>query len=82
MGVGRGAIGIVPSYYNDTYVSTEFTVLSADSKEEALFYVNLLRTKEILCDILSSTTGMNRGRIDWEDMCHIAVPEYVEKNSI
>jgi Fe-S-cluster formation regulator IscX/YfhJ len=34
----------------------------------------ILRTKEILGDILSSTTGMNRGRLRWEDMKKIQVP--------
>ena len=78
MGVGRGAIGIVPRHHDKKFVSSEFTILSATSKEEALFYTNLLRTKEILCDILSSTTGMNRGRIDWDNMCQIEVPVYSE----
>lgn len=34
----------------------------------------ILRTKEILGDILASTTGMNRGRLRWEDMQQIEVP--------
>jgi len=79
IGVGRGAIGIVPPYCDNCFVSNEYTILLANSKEEALFYINLLRTKEILCDILSFATGMNRGRIRWEDMCHIEVPVYFEQ---
>ena len=74
MGVGRGAIGIVPEELDGTYVSNEYTILSANSKEDAIYYCTLLRTKEILGDILSSTTGMNRGRLRWENMRTIEVP--------
>lgn len=80
MGVGRGAVGIVPPYHSGKYVSSEYTILKAKSKEEAVFYVNLLRTKEILADILSSTTGMNRGRIKWEIIKEIFVPKCVAAN--
>lgn len=79
MGVGRGAIGIVPEYYDGKYVSNEYTILRAKSKAEAVYYTNLLRTKEILGDILSSSTGMNRGRIKWEDISSIEVPVYSNK---
>jgi hypothetical protein len=80
MGVGRGSIGVVPTYYAGKYVSNEYTILTAKSKEEALFYANILRTKEILGDILSTTTGMNRGRIKWGDMANIEVPAYDEEH--
>ncbi|MCL1809755.1 MAG: SAM-dependent methyltransferase, partial [Clostridiales bacterium] len=75
MGVGRGAVGIVPPYHASKYVSNEYTILRARSKVEAVFYVNLLRTKEILADMLSSTTGMNRGRIKWDVISNIDVPK-------
>jgi restriction endonuclease S subunit len=75
MGVGRGAVGIVPPYHAGKYVSNEYTILRASSKAEAIFYTNLLRTKEILADILSSTTGMNRGRISWDTIKDVAVPK-------
>jgi type I restriction enzyme M protein len=78
MGVGRGAIGIVPKYLSGYFVSNEYTVLTAGSKEEAIYYVNILRSKEILGDILTSTTGLNRGRIKWNDMSKISVPVYDE----
>ena len=81
MGVGRGAVGIVPPYHSEKYVSNEYTILKAKSNEEAIFYVNLLRTKEILADILSSTTGMNRGRIKWDVIKDILVPK-CEKNDL
>lgn len=74
MGVGRGATGIVPSYHRKKYVSNEYTILRANSKEEALFYATLLRTDEILADILSYTTGMNRGRTKWDTIQRIVVP--------
>ena len=76
MGVGRGAVGIVPSFHNGRWVSNEYTILRASSKEEAIYYVTLLRTKEILADILAFGTGMNRGRIKWSDVSSIEVPEY------
>ncbi len=76
MGMGRGAIGIVPKYHDGKFVSNEYTVLAASSEEEALFYVNLLRTKEIMGAILSSTTGMNRGRIKWKTLSTLEVPKY------
>lgn len=75
MGAGRGAIGIVPQHCDGMYVSNEYTILSAKNKEDAIYYSTLLRTKEILGDILSSTTGMNRGRLRWEDMQRIDVPK-------
>jgi len=75
MGLGRGAIGIVPPFHDGKYVSNEYTIITANSKEEAVFYTHLLRTKEILADILSFTTGMNRGRITWETVSSVAVPE-------
>lgn len=74
MGIGRGAIGIVPTYLEGSVVSNEYTILRAKSEVEAFFYCNIIRTQEILGDILSSTTGMNRGRIRWEDMRNIHVP--------
>lgn len=76
MGMGRGAISIVPEYYNEKYVSNEYTILTANSKEEATFYTNILRTKEILGDILTSSTGMNRGRIKWDEISKVEVPIY------
>ena len=79
MGVGRGAVGIVPIYLEGKFVSNEYTILTAGSNEEALFYTSILRTKEILGDILTSTTGMNRGRIRWSDMGQINVPVYDKK---
>ena len=80
MGVGRGAVGIVPPYLDGKYVSNEYTILNAKSNEEAVFYVNLMRTKEILADILSSTTGMNRGRIKWNVIKDIIVPKGNKSN--
>ncbi|WP_337085488.1 restriction endonuclease subunit M [Elizabethkingia anophelis] len=82
MGFGRGAISIVPPYHRGKYVSNEYTILRAVSKEEAVFYSNLLRTKEILGDILASTTGMNRGRIKWDVIKTVKVPVYKEKKEI
>ncbi|MCL1982947.1 MAG: N-6 DNA methylase [Clostridiales bacterium] len=75
MGVGRGAVGIVPPYHANKYVSDEYTILRAASKIEAVFYVNLLRAKEMLADMLSSATGMNRGRIKWDVISDIDVPK-------
>ena len=80
MGVGRGAIGIVPDYLIGYYVSNEYTILKAKSHEEALYYTAVIRSKEILGDILTMTTGLNRGRIKWTLMADIEVPEY-EKDS-
>lgn len=82
MGIGRGAIGIVPTYHDGKYVSNEYTIVRATTKEEAIYYTNLLRTKEILGDILSTTTGMNRGRIKWENIKLVDVPEYVTDENI
>lgn len=82
MGFGRGAISIVPPFHENKFVSNEYTILRADTNEKAVFYVNLLRTKEILGDILSSTTGMNRGRIKWETIKQVKVPEYSPKKEI
>jgi type I restriction enzyme M protein len=74
MGVGRGAIGIVPPYHQGKFISNEYTILNANSKEEAIYYTQILKTKEILGDILTTTTGMNRGRILWGDIENVEVP--------
>ena len=80
MGVGRGAVGLVPLYLAGRFVSSEYTILRATCKEEAVFYTSILRTKEILGDILTSTTGLNRGRIRWAEMGKIEVPVYDKKS--
>jgi len=76
MGMGRGAIGIVPKYHDGKFVSSEYTILTANSKEEVLFYTTIIRTKDILSDMLSSATGMNRGRIKWTTLSSVEVPVY------
>ena len=76
IGVGRGATAVIPPAHAGKWVSSEYTILRAASKEEALYYSNLLRTKEILGDVLSSTTGMNRGRIKWQTISRVEVPAY------
>lgn len=81
MGVGRGAVGIVPPFLEGKYVSNEYTILRANSEEEAVYYCSLLRTKEILGDILATTTGMNRGRIKWESISTVSIPQYVLSNA-
>lgn len=80
MGVGRGAVGIVPPFHAGKFVSNEYTILQAESEEEAVYYCNLLRTKEILGDILASTTGMNRGRIKWDSISTVSIPKYISGN--
>lgn len=82
MGFGRGAVSVVPPHHAGKYVSNEYTILRAFSNEAAIFYWNLLRTKEILGDILSSTTGMNRGRIKWDAIKNVIVPTYQENTEI
>lgn len=81
MGIGRGAIGLVPDYLAGGYVSNEYTILRANSDEDAVYYSGILRTKEILGDILASTTGMNRGRLRWGDLKTIQVPVRDKKNN-
>ena len=82
MGFGRGAVSIVPPFHENKFVSNEYTILRAKTNEQAVFYCNILRTKEILGDVLSSTTGMNRGRIKWDVIKEVLVPEYKAKNEI
>lgn len=82
MGFGRGAVSVVPPHHNGKFVSNEYTILKAPSKEHAVFYWNLLRTKEILGDVFSSTTGMNRGRIKWDIIQTVLVPVYEENEEI
>src|SRR5438270_8295669 len=43
MGVGRGAIGVVPKHCNGLYVSNEYTILVAKNKADALYYCSILR---------------------------------------
>jgi len=81
MGVGRGAVGIAQPYHAGKYVSNEYTIVRGDNKEEAVYYSTLLRTKEVLGDILATTTGMNRGRIQWENIATVCVPKYLSPNA-
>lgn len=81
MGVGRGAIGIVPQYLAGRYVSNEYTVLRAKAPVEAVYYSIIIRSKEIMGDILTMTTGLNRGRIRWTAMSLIEVPEYQDQTN-
>lgn len=76
MGVGRGAIGIVPQQLSGFFVSNEYSILRANSPEEAIYYTTVIRSKEILGDVLTLGTGLNRGRIRWSEMASIEVPEY------
>ena len=82
MGFGRGAISIVPPFHSNKYVSNEYTILKANTQESTVFYWNLLRTKEILGDVFSSTTGMNRGRIKWDIIKNVLVPMYTKNENI
>ena len=82
MGFGRGAISVVPPVHHGKFVSNEYTILTAPTNECAIFYWHLLRTKEILGDIFSSTTGMNRGRIKWEIIKTVLVPIYEDNEEI
>lgn len=77
----RGAVGIVPMYLNGSFVSNEYTILRAETRLDAFYYSQILRTKEILADILSGTTGMGRGRIRWQDMCQLEIPRRNSKDS-
>lgn len=81
MGVGRGAIGIVPPHHENKLLSNEYTILRANSEEEAVYYSNIIKTKEILGDILTTTTGMNRGRIFWDDIKNVEVPKCLKTDS-
>jgi type I restriction enzyme M protein len=80
MGVGRGAVGIVPPFHSAKFVSNEYTILSAETQIGAVYYCSLLRTKEILGDILATTTGMNRGRVRWENISTVQVPRFQAGN--
>lgn len=82
MGFGRGAISVVPPHHAGKFVSNEYTILTAPSEECAVFCWNLLRTKEILGDVFSSTTGMNRGRIKWQDIKTLLIPVYQQNSEI
>jgi type I restriction enzyme M protein len=72
--IGRGSVGIVPDYLAGHHVSNEYTIVTAATKEEAVFYSNVLRSKEFLGDILTSTTGLNRSRMRWGAMGKLHVP--------
>jgi type I restriction enzyme M protein len=75
MGVGRGAVGIVPPCHEQKFVSNEYTILCAETHEAAVYYTGVIRTKEILGDVLSTTTGMNRGRVSWAEIAEVLVPK-------
>jgi type I restriction enzyme M protein len=80
MGVGRGAIGVVPRYLGNHYVSSEYTLLRASTREDALFYLTIIRSKEILGDILTVGTGLNRGRARWRAMSDIEIPRKAQQD--
>jgi len=80
MGVGRGAIGVVPRYLANHYVSSEYTLLRTSTPEDALFYLTIMRSKEILGDILTVGTGLNRGRARWMAMSDIEIPRKAQQD--
>ena len=69
-----GSVTVVPDALDGTVVSKEYTVLRARRGFDARVVCALFRSTEIRAELLLSTTGANRTRIQWEDIRHIVFP--------
>jgi type I restriction enzyme M protein len=71
----RGSVAIIPTDFEETYVSPEYTVLKVDSNKVNPTYLwAYLRSPEARARMLSDATGMGRTRVDWEILRHLPVP--------
>ena len=72
--VTYGSVAVVPSEMDGMVVSKEYTVLRTKPGYDARVVCAVLRSPEIRAQLLLRTTGANRTRVRWSDICEIAFP--------
>lgn len=68
-----GAVAIVPDELDGCVVTKEISVFCPKGEYTSHMVWVLLRSPEILADLLLSASGANRTRIDWDGIKHIQV---------
>lgn len=68
-----GSIAVVPDELDGCVVSSEYTVLKVKEPFDARIIKCILRSPEIRSEILLSSTGSNRTRIQWDDFKKICI---------
>ncbi len=68
-----GSVAVVPETLDGCVVSNEYTVLQAREPYNAKVLKCILRSPEIRSEILLSSTGSNRTRMQWENLKDISI---------
>lgn len=68
-----GSIAVVPEELDGCVVSNEYTVLQAKNSYDVKVIKCILRSPEIRSEILLSSTGSNRTRMQWESLKDISI---------
>ena len=68
-----GSVAVVPEELDGCVVSNEYTVLQAKPGFDAKVVKCILRSPEIRSEILLSSTGSNRTRMQWENLREISI---------
>lgn len=68
-----GSVAVVPEELDGCVVSNEYTVLQAKPCFNAKVVKCILRSPEIRAEILLSSTGSNRTRMQWESLKEISI---------
>lgn len=68
-----GSIAVIPDRFNNCVVSSEYTVLRANSPYNPHVIKNILRTPVCLSEMLLASTGANRTRVQWQNLKNIQV---------
>lgn len=68
-----GSISVVPEEMDGCVVSNEYTVLRVKPPFDARVVKCVLRSPEIRAEILLSSTGSNRTRMQWENLKEISI---------
>lgn len=68
-----GSVSVVPKELDGCVVSNEYTVLRAIHPYKANIIKHVLRSPEIRSEILLSSTGANRTRMQWENLKNIVI---------
>ncbi len=76
-----GSIAVVPPELEGSVVSNEYTILTVRDEFDPDTIQLILRSPEILSDILLSSSGANRSRVKWDEIKKIQIP-YPDPNLV
>ena len=71
----HGSIAIVPERLDGCVVSTEYTVLEAVENTNPIIIWLLLRSPELRAEMLLTSTGISRSRVQWDNLKTIQIPK-------